>query len=204
MKKIIILIVLFVSASNLFAGSGSQNAPKMNYYGVDFSMVKVFGAKESPDKFIVAFEEINKLIIKESDKYPFTTFFVKYAYELDNAAELKRQRFESFDNVNIDEAIYRSRVMDGNSMSTYNKQYKLSDQNISTLIKSFNTGRDTGYGVLYAAEMLDRQDGIGRFVVVCFNVKTKRILFTERVQGKAGGFGLKNYWVAPLANIMKP
>ncbi|MPN27834.1 hypothetical protein SDC9_175268 [bioreactor metagenome] len=51
--------------------------------------------------------------------------------------------------------------------------------------------------------MLDRQDAMGRFVLVCFNVKTKRILFTERVQGKSGGFGLRNYWVAPLANIMK-
>ncbi|MCK9627596.1 MAG: hypothetical protein M0R37_03275 [Bacteroidales bacterium] len=203
MKKIIFLIVLFVSASNLFAGNGSQNPPKMNYYGVDFSMVKVFGAKESSDKFIQAFEEINKLIIAESTKYPFTTFFTKYAHELDNAAELKRQRFESFDNVNIDEAIYRSRVMDGNSMSTYNKQYKLTDQNISSLIKSFNTGKDTGYGVLYVAEMLDRQDAMGRYVIVCFNVKTKRILFTERVQGKSGGFGLRNYWGATLEKIMK-
>jgi len=203
MKKLIILIVLIVSTCNLFAIDGSQNPPKMNYYGVDFSQVKVFGAKESPDKFIQAFEEINKIIIAEAGKYPFTNFFTKYAHELDGAAELKRQRFESFDNVNIDEAIYRGRVMDGNSMSTYNKQYKLTDQVISSLVKSFNTGKDTGYGVLYVAEMLDRQDAIGRFVVVCFNVKSKKIIFTERVEGKSGGFGLRNYWASPLANIMK-
>ena len=54
MKKIIILIVLFVSASNLFAGNGSQNAPKMNYYGVDFSMVKkIFDAIQGYDYGII-------------------------------------------------------------------------------------------------------------------------------------------------------
>ncbi len=88
-------------------------------------------------------------------------------------------------------------------MSTYNKQFKLSDQDIASLIKSFNTGKDTGYGVLYVAEMLNKQDAIGRYVVVCFNVKTKRILFTDRVEGKAKGHGLGNYWAASLSDIMK-
>jgi len=44
---------------------------------------------------------------------------------------------------------------------------------------------------------------VGKFVILCFNVKTKKIIFAERVQGKAGGMGLRNYWVAPLADIFK-
>lgn len=201
MKKLTFLTLLLMIMSNNYAGA--QAPPKINFYGVDFSMVKVFGARETPDQFVKAFEEINRAVIKDSKKFPFTNFFIKYAHELDNAAELKRQKFDSYSNVNIDEAIYRSRVMDGSNMSTYNKQFKLSDQDIASLIKSFNTGKDTGYGVLYVAEMLNKQDAIGRFVVVCFNVKTKRILFTDRVEGKAKGHGLGNYWAASLSDIMK-
>jgi hypothetical protein len=113
-------------------------------------------------------------------------------------------RFDGFENVSIDEAIYRVRVMDEKGMTTYNKLSKISDDVLEDLIADFNTGKDTGYGVLYVAELLDRSDAVGKFIVVCFNIKTKRIIFADRVSGKAGGMGLRNYWASPLAEIFKP
>ncbi len=204
MKKILFLIVVFMFSCALYAENGDfQKTPDMNFYGIDFSYVKIFGAKEKPDKFLQAFEEINKLIVTEVNKYTFNNFFIKNAREIDRSDELKRMRFDGFENVSIDEAIYRIRVMDEKNMTTYNKLSKISDEDLASLVKAFNTGRDTGYGVLYVAELLDRKDEIGHFVVVCFNLKTKKIIFADRVSGKAGGFGLRNYWAAPLAEIFK-
>jgi hypothetical protein len=204
MKKLLFLIVAFVSTSLLYAGDGkSQSVPDMNFYGIDFSLVKIFGAKESPDKFIQAFEQINKVIIDEPKKYPFNTFFTKFAGRIDRSVEMKNFRFNAFQNVTIEEAIYRARATDKGNMVTYNNLAKIDDKQLTDLVKNFKTGRDSGYGVLYVAELLDRKEAVGKFVILCFNVKTKKIIFAERVQGKAGGLGLRNYWVSPLAEIFK-
>ncbi|MFA7142267.1 MAG: hypothetical protein WC157_03120, partial [Candidatus Paceibacterota bacterium] len=116
---------------------------------------------------------------------------------------LKKIQFTTFDNVSIDEAIYRARVMNEAGMPTYSKTFKIDDAAVVALVKSFNTGKDIGYGVLYVAELLDKEAGIGNFIVICFNVKTKKIVFSERVSGKAGGFGLRNYWASSLEKIFK-
>ncbi|MDD2503932.1 MAG: hypothetical protein PHG58_08820 [Clostridia bacterium] len=205
MKKLFVLIVVLISSCILFArGGDSQRTPDMNFYGVDFSCVKIFGAKEKPDKFLQAFEDINRLIVTEVNKYQFNTFFTKYAREIDRSDEIRRMRFDGFENVSIDEAIYRIRVMDEAGMTTYNKLSKVSEEQLENLVEDFNTGKDTGYGVIYVAELLDRQDGVGKFIAVCFNIKTKKIIFADRVSGKAGGMGLRNYWASPLAEIFKP
>ena len=67
-----------------------QQVPKMNFYGVDFTLVKTFGVKEEPGKVAKAFEEINKLIVSETKKYQYGNFFTKYVREIDQSKELKK------------------------------------------------------------------------------------------------------------------
>lgn len=204
MKKFLFLIVVFVSANMLYARSGeSQTSPDMNFYGIDFSLVKIFGAKETQDKFIQAFEGINKLIVAEPNKYPWNTFFTKFAGKIDRSAEMKNLKFDAFQNVTIEEAIYKARTIDKSSMITYNNLSKIDDKQLADLAKNFKTGRDSGYGVIYVAELLDKKDDMGKFILICFNVKTKKIIFAERVQGKAKGMGLRNFWAGSLAEIFK-
>ncbi|GAB1373914.1 hypothetical protein MASR1M46_07950 [Bacteroidales bacterium] len=181
----------------------SQPTPKMNFYGVDFTLVKTFGVKEDVGKTALAFEAINKLIVTETKKYQYGNFFKKYIRQIAQTTDLGRIESIGFDNVNIDEAIYKARVMDEEGMPTYNKAFKIDDADLARLIKSFNTGTDTGYGVIYVAELLNKEDGVGNFIAVFFDVKSKKIIFADRVSGKAGGFGLRNYWASPLEKIFK-
>lgn len=204
MKKFMLLLFVLLPGMVWALENGKgQPVPKMNFYGVDFTLVKTFGVKEEPGKVAKAFEEINKLIVTETKKYQYGNFFAKYVREIDQSAELKKMQFTTFDNVNIDEAIYRARIMNEAGMPTYNKAFKIDDDALVSLIKSFNTGKDTGYGVVYVAELLNKEDGIGNFIAVCFNVKTKKIVFADRVSAKAGGFGLRNYWASPLEKFFK-
>ncbi|OFY43568.1 MAG: hypothetical protein A2X18_06400 [Bacteroidetes bacterium GWF2_40_14] len=204
MKKLLLLLFMIIPGLVFSIGKGEgQQVPKMNFYGVDFTLVKTFGVKEEAGKVAKAFEEINKLIVTETKKYQYGNFFAKYVREIDQSAELKKIQFTTFDNVNIDEAIYRARVMNEAGMPTYNKAFRIDDTALASLIKSFNTGKDTGYGVIYIAELLNKEDGLGNFIAVCFNVKTKKIVFADRVSAKAGGFGLRNYWAGPLEKIFK-
>lgn len=206
MKKTFITLTLLLVLPFMAKGFGlgeSQQAPKMNFYGIDFTLVKTFGVKEDAGKTALAFEEINKLIVTETKKYQYGNFFKKYIRQIAQTTDLGRIETLGFDNVNIDEAIYRARVMDEAGMPTYNKAYKIDDADLARLIKSFNTGSDTGYGVVYVAELLNKEDGIGNFIAVFFDVRTKKIVFADRVAGKAGGFGMRNYWASPLEKIFK-
>ena len=204
MKKLLLLLFVILPGMVFSLGHGEgQTAPKMNFYGVDFTLVKTFAVKEEAGKVAKAFEAINKLIVTETKKYQYGNFFTKYIREIDQSSELKKIQFTTFDNVSIDEAIYRARIMNEAGMPTYNKTFKIDDVALASLIKSFNVGKDTGYGVLYVAELLNKEDGVGNFIVVCFNVKTKKIIFSERVSAKAAGFGLRNYWASPLEKSFK-
>ena len=204
MRKFLVCLMVLIPGMAFALGFGNeQPAPKMNFYGVDFTLVKTFGVKEDPGKTALAFEAINKLIVTETKKYQYGNFFRKYIRQIAQTTDLGRIESLGFDNVNIDEAIYKARVMDEAGMPTYNKAFKIDDSDLTRLIKSFNTGSDTGYGVLYVAELLNKEDGIGNFIAVFFDVRTKKVIFADRVSGKAGGFGLRNYWASPLEKIFK-
>jgi hypothetical protein len=45
--------------------------------------------------------------------------------------------------------------------------------------------------------------GEGAFFVTFINMNTKEVLFTERMTGEPGGFGLRNYWAGSVYNILK-
>lgn len=204
MKNLLLSIMVLIPGMAFALGWGnSQPIPKMNFYGVDFTLVKTFGVKEDVGKTALAFEAINKLIVTETKKYQYGNFFKKYIRQIAQTTDLGRIESIGFDNVNIDEAIYKARVMDEEGMPTYNKAFKIDDADLARLIKSFNTGTDTGYGVIYVAELLNKEDGVGNFIAVFFDVKSKKIIFADRVSGKAGGFGLRNYWASPLEKIFK-
>lgn len=204
MRKLLTSLFLLIPGMVFALGwSNGQQAPKMNFYGVDFTLVKTFGVKENAGKTALAFEEINKVIVTDTKRYQYGNFFKKYIRSIAQTTDLGRIESLNFDNVNIDEAIYRARVMDEAGMPTYNKAYKIDDADLARLIKSFNTGSDTGYGVVYVAELLNKQDAVGNFIAVFFDVRTKKIIFADRVSGKSSGFGLKNYWGGPLEKIFK-
>ena len=38
--------------------------------------------------------------------------------------------------------------------------------------------------------------------VTFVDVKTKKVLHTERIEGKAGGFGFRNYYAAAIKNVL--
>ena len=70
MKKLFTL--LFLATSMICFGQNKnflKEAESLNFYGVDYSAAKVFGAAETPAEFKVAFDRINQLFITETKKY---------------------------------------------------------------------------------------------------------------------------------------
>ena len=72
MKKILLLFGLLVS-SFAFGQNNKElkEIKNVNFYGVDFSLAKVYGAAETSEQFKKAFDGINFLFISEEYIFDF-------------------------------------------------------------------------------------------------------------------------------------
>ena len=140
MKKLFTL--LFLATSMICFGQNKnflKEVESINFYGVDYSAAKVFGAAETPAQFKVAFDGINQLFITEAKKY-------------DVSKKLKVRVNEiSLDAVNqVNEAINPQELM------TTNASYVLSEDQIKQIVNALPTQKKPGIGLVIIAKLLNR------------------------------------------------
>ena len=182
MKKLFTL--LFLATSMICFGQNKnflKEVESINFYGVDYSAAKVFGAAETPAQFKVAFDGINRLFITEAKKY-------------DVSKKLKVRVNEiSLDAVNqVNEAI------DPQELMTTNASYMLSEDQIKQIVNALPTQKKPGIGLVIIAKLLNKAEAYGSYQVVFFNTETKEIIQDWATGGKARGFGLRNYWAGSI------
>lgn len=182
MKKIFLLAVaiLFVTVCVCEAQNKSKKETvKVNFYGVDFSSVNVVGADETEDKFMTAFAGINQLLISEQSKYNVGKFLnldilsLQIGYAIEQIDKLKDVTFKD------------------------NKDSKIS---LEEIIKSYPATEENSLFIV--AKELNKSTNTGTFIAVIFDAN-KQIIYEQEFSGKAGGFGLRNFWANALYNGLK-
>ncbi|NOX86391.1 MAG: hypothetical protein GXO86_10590 [Chlorobi bacterium] len=53
------------------------------------------------------------------------------------------------------------------------------------------------------AESYSKPNVQGAYYVTFFDIATKKVLSTERMLAKPGGFGLRNYWAKTYYTVLK-
>jgi hypothetical protein len=61
----------------------------------------------------------------------------------------------------------------------------------------------SGLGVMFNVESFSKADEEGSVWVTFINLGTKEVFFSERVTGKPGGFGMRNFWGGAIYSMMK-
>ena len=187
MKKLILFLFLSISLFSFGQGSSAtKDIQSIKFYGVDYSQAKVFGAKESPYEFKLAFRRINELFIAEAKKY-------------DVGKQLKKEVSEiSLEAVNkVNEAI------NPDELFTSRTQYTLTKEQVNAAIQALPIPKEAGVGMVFIAELLNKAASRGTYQVVFFDTDTKEIIEEWSTDGKAGGFGLRNYWAGSIHNAIK-
>lgn len=184
------LLLLFFLVSTLFAYGQSIDALKevsnIKFYGVDYSQAKVYGASETPQQFKTAFNNINTLFIAEPKKYDVGKMLNQ------NISEVS---LEAVDQVNKD--------INPDELMTTNKAYTLNDQQIAHAISMLPISKEPGVGMVIIAKMLDKVNNIGTYQFVFFDTATKAVITSWPTNGKAGGFGLRNFWAGSVYKALK-
>lgn len=162
------------------------------WYGLDFSEAYFIGSEGFTNPLDIKdryFNSWNMLIKNEYDKYDLGKFFQKenVDFSLDNIT--KR---------NSEVSIY-DRVIDEGG-----KTMHLDDNKVQEVIGAYDfDGDETGLGIAFIVESFSKKSEMGNFFVTFFDIETKRVLLTERMSGKAGGFGVRNYWAKTYYNVLK-
>jgi hypothetical protein len=184
MKKLFVLTVTMFALSTLCAQPNVGY--NVNYYGVDFSKTKAFGAAEPGWDFKEAFGKINSLVIAEWPKYNPGRYLNKDIEIRDISAT-----------TTVNNAIVPAEV------DTNSSEYFISKEEVAAMVRRYELKEEEGTGLVIIGELLDKTTYTGTFIVVYFDIATREVLHGEGMYGKARGFGLRNYWAGALYNGLR-
>jgi len=160
------------------------------YYGIDFTKARLMGDPNANPRDIVErqFAGINALIINEYKKYDVAKAFRRT--ELANDLSYTDKRNEKADPDQL--------------LSTNSDDFnRLSEKDIQTLISGFNGGSKTGTGLVFVVEGMSKTKKALSLWVTLFDIKTRKVLMTKRMEGALGsGFSFRNYWATGFKKII--
>lgn len=193
MKKTITLLLITITHlwgySQFTKDDFLSNKKNVVFVGLDFSEARFIGSDgfkkpEEVDKLLDG--GWNALIFKESEK----KYNLKEALGADNY-EFDAEITNSI-NKEIDAA---ERIID--------KTYSLDKSKIDGLVKTYQIDKKEGVGVSFIIESFDKVKERAFVYLTFFDLETRKVNYTEKIEGKAGGFGYKNYWGNTIYEIIK-
>ncbi|MEO6230618.1 MAG: hypothetical protein ABJB11_01185 [Ferruginibacter sp.] len=177
-----------VSAQTIKDVFNSSETPIL-YLGIDFTLAKVEDVSAtSMDIRDRHYPSINELIITDTKKFDLPAAFHKS--NIDHDLGIVRKRNEK---INTEE------IQTSNS----GDYHRLTENNIIRLVNSWDFGGKKGIGLIFVVEGLSKPNKGAAVWVTLVDMATKKILMTERMEGKTGmAFGFRNYWANPMRDII--
>jgi hypothetical protein len=178
------------TVSDLF----NNSSVKIVWLGIDYSHARFIGdftqfaeaGSTGPStlksKYFPAW---NGLVLSEPKKYDIAGMFRK---------ENVLYKINAITKINASAPIRD--MMDAENDPDYSKQ------DIQKFINKYSFEEKQGIGILFVAESLNKHRERGKYHVVAINLSNKNILLHDVLEGKAGGFGLRNYWAKSISEII--
>lgn len=164
----------------------AMNEPSVTWYGIDYTLARFTSIAEDPELFVKQyFNAINRLVPDEPEKYDLGKYFDK-----EETA------------INLDQVTARNAAIDPATL-LISEPYEIGPEDVQALIGSYDTSGQSGMGLIFVAENLNKEAETGSYYVCFFDTGTKNIVDARRITGKAAGFGVRNYWAGSVYNVMK-
>jgi len=186
---IAVLLSIYSFSQDMSSVFQTQSA---TWFGLDFSEAYFIGSEgftnpqDIKDRY---FDSWNILINNEYDKYDIGKYFQKenVEFSLDNVTARNKE-------VNI-----YDRVIDDNS-----KMLHLDESKVQEIIASYEFKNDEqGLGIVLIVESFSKTSQMANYYVTFFDIDSKKVLLTDRMDGKASGFGIRNYWAKSYSQVFK-
>lgn len=189
MKRNLVALFLLVfcllsNAQNKFNLSGITSLVN---YGIDYSLAKVYGGKETGYQYWITYADINEMFISKSK-----TFDIGKRLGIPVEVVSLQAVNEVNKKINPDEI----KITDTNYMPT--------EAQITEAIRTLPIlSQEEKYGIVMLCLFMNKEEDRATYQFVVFNTKTRAIVEQWTNSGKALGIGLKNYWSYSVHNAIK-
>ena len=178
---LIFAATLLFSMSSFGQDSEIYKAREIYWLGIDYNHCYFITSYDFtyPSELYSKLDIWNTLIFNEREKYLDKNFKNKQVTIVSN--------FISSLNDDVD---IKEHMVDDLS-----KEHHLTKDDIQGIVNKYNFPDDlSGVGLILIAESYSKPSEAGAYYATFVDLKTKKVLATDRVVGKTGGFGLRNYW----------
>lgn len=194
MRAFLLVVGLLISGFSVSAQATMSDVFNKNtdlvFLGLDLTQAKFVGSIGFSDPDAIKNNHIvswNKLIVAEPKKFSLQEAFKypgdKYFTNVDDMVEFNKsvdvagnttEESKGFDRVTVEKSVAK---------------YKLTPKN--------------GVGIVYVIETLQHHTKVVTAWVTFIDLQSKKVLYTELFEGKAAGFGFRNFYAGGVANINK-
>ncbi len=194
MKKTILFLTAFCATITAFAQHSMtdvfNNKTKLIFMGYDLSQARFIGTigftdpAAIKDRFLYSW---NNTFVAEYEKYSLQKSFKltndKYETNVDNNQDINSK-------INVHERIS-------------NESYSITEDDVKKAVSHYRSKEKDAIGLSYVVESFNKLQEKAVIWVTFVDLSNNKVLYTEKMEAKAGGFGLKNYWMACATKIKK-
>ena len=189
MKKSLLLIYaliccMWVNAQNKF---NLTEVKSLVNYGVDYSLAKVYGGKDTGYDYWITFDEINEYFISKSKTF-----------------DIGKRLGIPVEVVSLQAVNEVNKKINPDQILTTDANYLPTETQISEAIRKLPIlSQEEKYGIVMLCLFMNKEEDRATYQFVVFNTKTREIIEQWTNTGRALGIGLKNYWSYSVHNAIK-
>ena len=162
----------------------------LTYLGIDFTKARLLDIGNADDIRNRLYGSINDLIVFEPKKFDLKGAFNKSNISHDFNAVSKNN----------------SKVNQNEIISTNSSDFdRFQESDIASIVTALDLSGKEGVGLLFVMEAMRKIDkkGDAAIWVTLVDMKTKKVLMTERIISKATGIGFRNYWASTIKEVIE-
>lgn len=194
MKRLIlsILFISFLSLQGFSQRSMSKvfdGKTKIVFLGLDFTQARFIGKDGFEDTYKLKTYYLanwNMLLEEEYAKYNMPLISLNAKNYLTETSDL---------------ILLNDEIEDIESM-IINGSYNIDENDIKKSVKKYKLTQDDGIGVSFIVESFNKPLEKAVIWVTFINLNNGSLLYTERMEGKADGFGLRNFWAGSIHDVI--
>lgn len=189
MKRII--ISLFICLFGLMGYAQNKfnlsDVSSLTFYGIDFTIAKVYGGKDTGHQYWATYADINELFIMKPKTY-----------------SIEKRLGIPVDVTSLEAVNTANKKINPDQIKTTDAAYMPTEDQIRQAVETLPIlSREEKIGLVIVALFLNKEDNRGTYQFVIFNTKTREIIEQWTNSGKGLGIGLKNYWGYSVYNAIK-
>lgn len=189
MRKILTICVILLSCLSLTAQDklNLSDVKSLTFYGIDFSLAKVYGGKDTGHQYWTTYADINELFIDKPK-----TFSVEKRLGI------------PVDVISLQAVNQVNKDINPDKIKIDTPTYMPTPEQINTAIQNLPIlSQEEKIGMVIIALFLNKEDNRGTFQFVIFNTKTRDIIEQWTNSGAGMGYNLKSYWGVSVYNAIK-